>query len=501
MHDIFKALSFTTKTAIMNNITIKISSILFFLLVIMIACNETPEKPKPIDPPQLTLTANGFMPVPMPSPLSTGEPFPTDSTIINGWTMQSKIDANNLETNENIIKHGWGIWRALTETTQEMHEGQALRRFETWFTPEDIISAYDLKSKNAEAKLIHVNRNRGKLTHFHQFNHGQTNIEPSDASVLGFVKYDPIAAEHLYQNRLFYKSVLESYKKEGQLAAIPEFPLGGVSLKPVFSTLDTINPATGNYILQVWPGEEGDNQRSWGPSDWKHTVEVSINGQTDAANHIYSINDFIHFRIDSTQAAEIKNNPQLPGENPKAGNYAVLVGMHVTTKENLRWTWQTFWWSENPDKPYIPSSPLIASLRAEAQLDMAANHYAMAVAYNMVQPTQPNTGGSNQNVASIYAYNPYLEAGFSDQTFANGNKVVADTYGSDYAKIQGKLNNWGMQTNCMSCHIQATVQGGAGYLADQYVDMQAPYFNSTVTLDFAWSIEGNMIDDKGNPVQ
>lgn len=486
----------------MNNLTIKISSFLFFLLITIIACNETPEKPKTEDPPpKPALTVNQFVPDPMPATLSTGDVFPTDSTLVNTWVLNSEIDPNNLETNENIIKHGWGIWQALTTITPEKHDGQALRRFETWYTPDDIIAAYSLQKQNEEAQLVHVDRNRGQLTHFNQFIHGKINPEPSDAGVVGFVKYDPVAAEHLYKNKLFMQSVLNGYKKEGAIGAIPEFPLGGISLKPVFVTLDSIDSTTGNYIIAVWPGEMGNNERSWGPADWKNTVQITIDGATDPSNRIFSINDFIHFKVDAKQAAGIKNNPQIPGENPKAGDYAVLVGMHVTSKENVRWTWQTFWWSENPDQPFIPSSPYIARLRKAANLDHAASHYAMAVAYNMVQPAQPNTGGSNQNVSSIYAYNPYLEADFSSgQTFAAGNKVVADTYGPDYAKINGQLNSWGMQTNCMSCHIGATVEGGAGYLADQYVDMKAPYFVNTVTLDFAWSIQGNMVDDNGKKI-
>jgi hypothetical protein len=488
----------------MNNITIKICSLLFFLLVIIVSCDNT-AKPDPNPDPDptpdpITLTANSFLAVPMPSILSTGEPFPTDSIIVNGWVKQSQIDANNLETNEDIIRHGWGIWSALTEVTREAHEGQYLRRFETWYTPQDIIDAYDIKKQNDEAQLVHVNRGKGDLSHFNQFTHGQESPVISDAGIVGFVKYDPTAAKYLYDNKLFFKSVLESYKKEGELAAIPEFPLGGVSLKPVFATLDSINPATGNYSLQVWPGEQGNNQRSWGRTAWNNAVDVTINGASDPSNGIYSINDFIHFRIDSAQAAVIKNNPQLTGEAPKAGDYAVLLGMHVSSKENVRWTWQTFWWSANHNDPYAPSSGLIASLRPKDQLDNAANHYAMAVAYNMTQKAQANTGGNNEGVQSIYAYNPYLEAGFPEDQFTKGNQLVSDTYGPDYAKIQGELNDWGMQTNCMSCHIQATITNGV-YLADQYVDMQAPYFKSKVTLDFAWSIQGNMIDDNGDPIE
>ena len=485
----------------MNNITIKISSLLFFLFVIIVACN--PDKPTPDPDPipePITLIANSFAAVPMPSTLSTGDPFPTDSIIVNGWIKQSKVDAKNLETNKNIIKHGWGIWSALTEITSEVHDNKPLRRFETWYTPQDIITAYGINNQNAAAELIHVKRGKGNLTNFNQFNHGQNNPVTSDPGIVGFVKYNPSAAEYLYKNKLFYKSVLESYKKEGALAAIPEFPLGGISLKPVFATLDSINPLTGNYSLQIWPGEQGNNQRAWGRTAWNNSVDVTIDGQTDISKRTYSINDFIYFIVDSSQAAAIKNNPQLKGEAPEAGDYAVLLGMHVSSKENVRWTWQTFWWSENSDSPYTPSSSLIASLRAEAQLDQAANHYAMAIAYNMVQKAQPNTGGSNSDVTSVYAYNPYLEAGFAKGVFTNGNKLVSDAYGADYAKIDGKLNDWGMQTNCMSCHMQATIENGV-YIADQYVDMEAPYFKSKVTLDFSWSIQKNQIDSTGKNIK
>jgi hypothetical protein len=364
-----------------------------------------------------------------------------------------------------------------------------------------------MKSENPDAKLMHVNRGRGNLARFNQFNHGQpkSQLNPTDPSVLGFVKYDSIAAYHIYNNNLLYKSVLDSYRKPGGFGKIPEFPLGGISLKPVFSTLDSINPATGNYVLQVWPGEQGDNNRSWGPSDWKHTVEVTIDGETDTTMHIYSINDFIHFQVDSIQAAEIKdNNPLLPGENPKAGDFAILVGMHVTSKENVRWTWQTFWWSERPATPHIPSTAVTARFRSSATLDHAASHYAMGIAYNMVQQAQPNMNNDtnvNNDNNSVYAYNPYLEAGFDQGQFTNGNKIVSEAYTPDYAKVNGKLNDWGMQTNCMSCHIQATAQGNKGYLADQYVNMEASYFKDAVTLDFSWSIQGNLIDKNGDPIE
>jgi hypothetical protein len=33
-----------------------------------------------------------------------------------------------------------------------------------------------------------------------------------------------------------------------------------------------------------------------------------------------------------------------------AGDYAILVAMHITTNEDPKWTWETFWW--NYDQPF-----------------------------------------------------------------------------------------------------------------------------------------------------
>ena len=37
----------------------------------------------------------------------------------------------------------------------------------------------------------------------------------------------------------------------------------------------------------------------------------------------------------------------------KAGDLALLVAMHVTTKELPNWTWQTFWWEPFPTRPLV----------------------------------------------------------------------------------------------------------------------------------------------------
>jgi hypothetical protein len=500
--------------------------------LMLLACN--PQKSKKEE------KAVAFVPitaVPMPSTLASGQKFPTDSTTINNWVKNS-IVINNLETNEDIITHGWDIWDALNATTGQENNGQPLRRFETWYTPGDIITALRSKDSDSNFKLEDVNRaHTGHLEPPHQHQHG--NMDVTNADVLGFVKCDPSSANHIYDKELYYFEVLKSMIKPGKIANIPAFPASSVLIKPVFQVLtdtSTVKIGEGKYQLPVWPGYHNQVPmadviaKGFGPSSWENEITITIEGTTDKAKRIFSIDDFIHFKIDEAQAKALKGTNFITKGTPEAGQYAVLVGMHVNTRENRRWTWQTFWWSENPDAPHSPSSSLIAS-KKPASLDAAAKHYSMALAYNMISPNQPNNGGSNSVTIkefikeSVYAFNPYLEAGFNAATFdvapspktkntrnnSGANDSIRKYYSEGYQKVGavrisekiyegGKLNRVGIETNCMSCHGQArlydvpTIKDAFQYYAtDQYYELDAPYFKNTVVLDFACSVQGNLI--------
>jgi len=466
---------------------------LLFATAIVFGCKESAKT----DGTEILLSDNSFNAVPMPSKLITGNPFPTDSTTINNWVANSMTVAN-LETNTDIINHGWAIWQSLTEPTDQINNGQAMRRFETWYTPNDIIAAYNLKEVHPKAKLHHVQRSTGILDKFNQL-HGQPEADagPEDAGVIGFVKYDPSAAQHIYTNGLFFASVLKAMLQDNAIANIPDFPNSGVVLKPVFTALGpkTIDPKTGMHTMPVWPGDGGNPNRPFGPKQWNNHVSIDLDGETNTAERIYSIKDFISFKLDSAQAAS---------RGVKVGTMAVLQGMHVTTRETKRWTWQSFWWSENNNTPESPSSTRIAALRPSVILDRASDHYAMTIGYNMVQKAQPYNGGTGANNVSLYAYNPYLEAEFDTTTFDSGNAALREYYSEGSQKVGDTLNQYGMQTNCMSCHSQARFipklydSIGHLYLTDQYVPLDADYFKNTVKLDFTWSIQGNLIDDAGN---
>ena len=168
-----------------------------------------------------------------------------------------------------------------------------------------------------------------------------------------------------------------------------------------------------------------------------------------------------------------------------AGDFAVLVAMHVAGREISRWTWQTFWWSPTPDNPQYPSSASIAALRP-AMLSGPTRNYAMSLGYDMITPGQPNVGGQNSGLG-LYAYNPYLEARFGPANLPDSLPGL-DPFGRPAA------NNVGVACNCMSCHMRANynpnnLESAPKYSGSRYTDMNDRQFSGTLQVDLLWSIQ------------
>jgi mono/diheme cytochrome c family protein len=453
-----------------------------------------------------------FVAVPLPDPKIPGFQFPEAESTIVDWVFQaSNKTPSGPQSFAKIHLHGWGIWTALTMETDQVFDGQKLRTFETWPTPQDVMAAPP-NAKGA-ALMLTAPRSRSSFQPFHQFGHvkgtkGRVNplraaalINP-DQTITGFVKYDPSAASHIVQQGLLSKKNLGALLQAGA-NAIPSFPVTAFALKPVFRPLSG-NPVAGRYYkLAVWPGPP-DTPQEWPSTKWKGWIWIDIQGggqgkgqidatgaddgssRTDATT--YPVSSFINFRMSAQDAASANAAIKEMGgkANVASGDYSVLLAMHVAGREITRWTWETFWWTPTPDAPHLPSSPEIAKLRP-AQLQGAPRNYAMALAYNMVAPVQPYVGGKNAG-ESVYAYNPWLEAGFGPQDLPDSISGIS----------QGKKvgNNYGVQTNCMSCHgsanyTSANVPNAPAYSGDRYIDLTDPRFRGTLKSDFLWSIPDN----------
>jgi hypothetical protein len=440
-------------------------------------------------------------PVPLPDPQVAGFQFPETEATVLGWIYQygNGRPGDAATAFEAMHLHAWGLWTALTLPTSQVDNGERLRVFETWYTPQELSSGPNPASLTPTVNAV---RARSALLRFNQFQHGSETVEPAAANdgsetVFGYVKFDPTAADHVAKEQLLSLATLNQLM-QGGAQQIPPFPATALTLKSAFEVLTSSSLVGGRYYrLNVWTGPPKTPQ-AWPPSAWPGVVwidvqnggsgsgaidfQASSDGSSRTPETTYPVSSMISHRLTALEAMQY--DAINPGANAAAGNYAVLVAMHVAGREITRWTWQTFWWTPTPDTPQTPSSQAIAGLRPP-QLTGAARNYAMTLAYDMTMPGQPNVGGQNAGTM-IYAYNPYLEARFTPVNLPNSIAGYAPdgTFAS---------NNVGVACNCMSCHVRANynpalLNSAPKYSGARYTSLDDLQFTGTLQVDLLWSL-------------
>lgn len=480
--------------------TVAVTLALLFLVVVAINCKPGPSSGN--DGPPDTSQACSITPDTFPGTEVTGIKFPEDSNTILNWL-------NTYDT-VSIAQHAWGLWAGLTSPTTQTCGKDNLLRFETWLGTSEI----QAMMQNPDPASSNMTKHgRTPLTRPSQFHHavgsisGGTEIDSSSLNKHNkwvTVCYDPTAARFALQNAIFKQSTLEKYMPSSNAVAgsIPAFPRKSITLKPTYLVVH--NNGDSLIAMPVWPGQPSppDLGQSF-DSYWHYVFVDSLNRGTSTPTPVphlsgntpqeirkatANLRDFIYFVLDDSMAAYI-NKQQDAGA--KQGDLAILVGMHVATKEISNWTWQTFFWVPDVNNPPFPSSQFVASHRPKT-VKGAAAHYAAVPVYNMVWPNPPVNGNAvaiNATSRYQFGYNPYLEASL-------GNIQDVHNYlGNEY--------KWGAQTNCMSCHALAHVDKKFSpfhtYTADQYIPMDDKFFNGKLKVDFSWSIHTNIIRTSSNP--
>ncbi|MEY4940370.1 MAG: hypothetical protein RIQ93_2105 [Verrucomicrobiota bacterium] len=436
---------------------------------------------------------------PLPDLRIPGYRFPENEATLTRWIMAMSRSSTATVVDHASAKihlHGWGLWTALTSLSAQSSGGQRLRVFESWMTADELATNPEI----ATAPWKPAARRRGILKPLAEFQAASAEGLVPDSRidrVLGFTKYDPSAAAHIARQDLLNLSTLDTLLQAGA-QEIPPFPATALAVKPVFQIVTGPALVDGRYfLLKAWSGPP-EIPQAFAPSQWPGAVWIDVwgeglgdgsidftaaadgSGRTEATT--YPLSNFIHYQLSAADAGAL--NQAKPSTGASAGDYAVLVAMHVSSRETARWTWQTFWWAANPDDPGEPSSPVIARARP-AQLRGAARHYAMALAYTLLSPDQPYVGGENIG-AAVYAYNPYIEARF-------GPADLPDSRPGYTPAGAPARNNVGVQSNCMSCHMQATynprrLATAPRFAGARYVDLGAADFTGTLQVDFLWSL-------------
>jgi hypothetical protein len=152
--------------------------------------------------------------VPLPDPKVLGFHFPESEAQIIQWVdeMSRSPDPKKAKAAfDSVHLHGWGIWTALTTETNQVINGQKVRVFETWYTPDDLPSAGGQMSR-----LKAIQRGRSTPKPFHRFERVHPARSkflaagPTIGRVAGFVKYDPGAAEHIVTQGSLHSSTAKN---------------------------------------------------------------------------------------------------------------------------------------------------------------------------------------------------------------------------------------------------------------------------------------------------
>jgi hypothetical protein len=425
---------------------------------------------------------------------------------------ESTLLAYVLSDDETRVRaHAWDLWTALTAPSESMVDGQRLPVFQTWYSIDEV---YNPRGREGVARR--TLRHAFSVPKQSAIANGARGGAP--AGLMSFVKLNDAAASFIWDNKYYLTPTLAAlnakFDAQGTSAverSINPFPVNAAALKLVFWLVKDPQSAQsekGLTALPVWdpsypppPGGAPPMHTTWtnavavdpaGRHPEGTLVQVNVNGSVDKPNLKWaptvSLARFYAHRLTNPQdvadakvymtmmssaAGEQERFVTNAGQTPELGDWIVLLGMHVTTKELGDWTFQTFWWMpEARTGPFASGRP--------AFVRSPFDNYLMCTAYSTVSPKGP--GG-----ALPICFNPYLETdlGATKPYTMDGKTFPADPMA-------------GTRANCQNCHRRAAYPAfdpKIPYAADMghvyndgYRSPNDPYFAKLLKVDFMWSV-------------
>jgi hypothetical protein len=399
---------------------------------------------------------------------SSGWDYPQSAAAVQDWVRTRDVSRSRT--------HGWWLWAALNQ--QANTPGGAAPLWRGWCTatqayaaaagdaPAPAAAAAPAKAgpvghalganrdsnndrssdpiqlPNKPAYPVPASLQRGKCYQNKALIDGASFANNTDLMVAGVI-YNAPAFNWIRGNGFYLQSNLNrKLPARGQIGSIGQMPPGSVVLKPMMWPV----PAVGYSALPVWDGPTADNgtyagfenkalwpravavtAQTGGPArtdvTYLYGVQINTGGKAPITYRqapVARVTQFYHYRPDLAGMEEcdraLLDASAMYAYNRRfeQGDFLVLVAMHVMTKEQPNWTFQSTYWSDRPnegqeakDRPNIPNA------------QGPWRNYKMASTYGMAASTRPPVWG--------VAFNPYIE-------------LAADHP---------------IQTNCMNCHHRA----------------------------------------------
>jgi hypothetical protein len=421
--------------------------------------------------------AQTIQPEPIGLPASE---FPVPSAVLDQQIAAQDTAALRL--------HAWTLWSGLTADSHQSFEGQTLPIWETWLSEQEAFAGPQvaaLPQRRLLRPFARPSQDRHRAMGPNRNIALQVAVNSDKSRLLAFVKLSPDAANFVAMTHetppgsgqsISYTLTADLtrlnafFDQHGTAVAdrkIVDFPAPAIDLKIVFMTVK----ASGLTGIPLWAGPaQSSNPAQPTPDTWNQcvavdptnsrsgTAAVSCHGSSVQAE-IVPLSKFYAIKIDAATATTISSLLNLTGAAAlAAGDFQIVVAMHVTTKEIANWTWQTFWWQNGKNPPNnIPGS--IDGMPDATKVKGPWRNYAMCIADSMVVPA------TDPNGKPVVCYNPFLETGQAD----------------------------GLNSNCMSCHARATYPGAPyplTYLPNGFIDPSNPQvFSGQTKTDFVWAVQ------------
>lgn len=433
---------------------------------------------------------------------------------IDGW-----INANP-PNDAAIDDHAWDLWTAINVDSGQSYNGTPLPVWETWYDATVVYKTDEATAPTASADAAQQGgdpmatmpkRRTIPQRRFHRPNQFFKGHAPADSQktaratptgnaglLLTFNRFTEEMRKHVWDNSYYLKSKLDSVNSGWNAStpvadrAIQPFPNTSIMTKPVFWIISGTQPTMVPYWNGLGSNASTDAQNPKNQT-WKQCVLADPTGtakndvdrvcnqgqpgQTTMKAGTYQVvrvnanpanSAFYAFQLTQQEVDDLEEYADELGNsntsNPKAGDFALLVAMHVSTREIDNWTWQSFWWQPAPNVT-LPADPPTA-MAPPSSVPKPWNMYAGCSAYYMVNPPgAPNGTGR-------LCYNPYLE---TDLTGLKGKDKTG----------QGA----GVQSNCMTCHRAAAWRRNSYAIAFQLNADDKLWFGDNTKLDFAWSMQ------------
>jgi hypothetical protein len=390
-----------------------------------------------------------------------GYDFPADKQRLDQYRQTGNLSAERL--------HAWHVFAGMTQPTPD---GQH-PIFTTWYSEDETFQAGPAPQGLIPRRVTFPFRVPA------QFRESGLAPQAAGTALLSFVLYNYPAYYHIRSNRLYLTTTLDSLRQSGAAdrvipadRTVPPFPADAIALKTIWWPVakDKITP------MPVWDPDLNPARPAGNPfTTWARTVaidptrtnippdattDILFNGHLFPKSHVVGLNSFYYIVLDQQTVSAAMQNPVLAqgvqialGRPLQAGDYAVFLGTHVTTKEIDDWVWATFWWHDRPDAGQFATD-------RPADVSGVWRNYLMSVSYDLNLPRE------SDGTAHV-AFNPWLEG-----RFRNGG------------------NGGGVVSNCMNCHNRAS-DPDLNFLPVYRGDpdpADAAYAAGRLRTDFLWSI-------------